>query len=125
MITILLSFVAFGMFALADTFGTYDHIKTCTNSISRFKYKICVCIKSLKKMDNDGATWWDDWSYKLTDEDVAKISKETGHDFRGVYMPSDEGMEMTNIKDTSNLSGNEVYCPYATSITGLLTLIRK
>ncbi len=45
-ITILLSFVAFGMFALADTFGTYDHIKTCTNSISDSNMKICVCIKS-------------------------------------------------------------------------------
>lgn len=123
-ITILLSFVAFGMFALADTFGTYDHIKTCTNSISDSNIKYASVLKA-KKMDSDGATWWDDWSYKLTDEDVAKISKETGHDFRGVYMPSDEGMEMTNIKDTSNLSGNEAYCPYATSITGFADINQK
>lgn len=40
---------------------------------------------------------------KLTDEDVAKISKETGHDFRGVYMPSDEGMEDKHKRHTKSV----------------------
>ena len=123
-ITILLSFVAFGMFALADTFGTYDHIKTCTNSISDSNIKYASISKS-KKMHDDGGTWWDDWSYKLTDEDITNVSKETGHDFRGVYVPDDEGMPLTNIKDTSNLSENEAYCPYATTITGFADVNQK
>ena len=47
-VTILLSFVAFSLFALADTFGNYNHIKTCTNSIKDTNITYASVIKSLK-----------------------------------------------------------------------------
>ena len=45
-ITIILSFAAFSMFALADTFGNYDHVKTCTNSIADTKISYASVLKS-------------------------------------------------------------------------------
>lgn len=39
-VTILLSCIAFGLFGLADTFGAYNHVKTCTNSIYDSEIKI-------------------------------------------------------------------------------------
>lgn len=85
-ITIILSFAAFSMFALADTFGNYDHIKTCTNSITDTKISYASVTKS-KYIDGDYG-YWDDWSYKLSGKDVEKISKETGVEYKGVYVPS-------------------------------------
>ena len=33
-ITVLLSCVAFTLFGLADTFGAYNHVRTCTDSLT-------------------------------------------------------------------------------------------
>ena len=58
-VTILLSFVAFSLFALADTFGNYNHIKTCTNSIKDTNITYASVIKSLKIGSGMNAYWSD------------------------------------------------------------------
>lgn len=113
-ITIILSFAAFSMFALADTFGNYDHIKTCTNSIEDTQVSYASVTKS-KYIDQSGIGYWDDWSYKLSKEDVEKITKDTGVEYKGVYVPS-EGQPLlenydVNVKLTEREDG-ELYPTY-------------
>ena len=124
-ITIVLSFVAFAMFALADTFGNYNHIKTCTNSISDSKIHYASVTKAKQMKDSDGFEWWDDWSYKLTDEDIKRINKDTKYAFKGVYVPGEEGIYLTNIKDDASVSENETYSPYSVKFSGIADITQK
>jgi len=84
--TILLSFVAFTLFALSDTFGSYNHVKTCTNSLIDSGITYASVVKS-KKFGEGIGEYWRSWGYKLTDEEIVKISKDTGNTFKGVYIP--------------------------------------
>lgn len=127
-VTIALSFAAFAMFALADTFGNYNHIKTCTNSISDSKIQYASVSKSVY-VDEDGFGWWDEWSHKLTDKDLEKISKDTGRQFKGVYVPDEEGSALSNLDESKSLleslSENEAYCAYATKFQGFSDITKQ
>lgn len=86
--TILLSFVAFTLFALSDTFGSYNHVKTCTNSIVDSGITYASVVKS-KKLGEGINEYWRNWGYKFTDEEIETISMDTGNTFKGVYVPVD------------------------------------
>ncbi|MGN0647962.1 MAG: ATP-binding cassette domain-containing protein [Oscillospiraceae bacterium] len=84
--TILLSVAAFSLFALVDTFSSYDHIRACTQSLidSNIDY-ISVC-KAFKRGEGIDA-WWDSWNNLLSEKDMAQLKEETGIDVMGMYMP--------------------------------------
>ena len=85
--TILLSVAAFSMFALVDTFSSYDHIRACTRSLmdSNIDY-ISVC-KSLKRGEGIDS-WWDSYGNLLSLKDMEQLEKETGIEMMGVYLPT-------------------------------------
>lgn len=117
-ITIILSFAAFSMFALADTFGNYDHIKTCTNSITDTKISYASVTKS-KYIDGDYG-YWDDWSYKLSKRDVEKICKDTGVEYKGVYVPSSGTPVLENYDTNVKLTEREDIELYPTGFSGYI-----
>ncbi len=80
-VTIILSCIAFGLFGLADTFGSYNHVKTCTNSLidSKIDY---LSIAKEKKMGKD---YWVSNSYNFSDEELSKISDKINIKMHGVY----------------------------------------
>ena len=82
-VTILLSFVAFSLFALADTFGNYNHIKTCTNSIKDTNITYASVIKSLKIGSGMNA-YWNDYGNSIREDEITKLNKDTGLDFTGL-----------------------------------------
>ena len=77
-VTIFLSCVAFILFGLADTFGAYNHIKTCSRSLTDSG----ITYASLdKKVLVEG----DYYRYtKLSDADIATLREQTGLAFHGV-----------------------------------------
>ncbi len=91
-VTIMLSVVAFTLFALVDTFSAYDHIKVCTNSL----VDSSISYASVRKSGLRGEgmdSYWTTWGYKLTREDVAEISEATGVKLRGVYKPDEDRID--------------------------------
>lgn len=122
-ITILLSFVAFTLFALADTFGNYNHIKTCTKSIVDSKIKYATVSKSIKVGDGT-YSYWNEYGNYLSKGDLKKINKETGLNFTGVITPSEE-LTLGNIDTNVKLTENDSYCAYANSVSGFTTLDNK
>lgn len=76
-VTILLSCIAFGLFGLADTFGAYNHIKTCTNSIVDTGVSYASIVRSYK-YGSGVEERWDHWSSMLSKADVAQFTKDTG-----------------------------------------------
>ena len=89
--TILLSCIAFGLFGLSDTFGAYNHIKTCTNSLVDSEVKYLSVAKS-KKIDNNGNYYWRDYGYKISEKDLTEITNGVGVPMHGVYTPANSDL---------------------------------
>lgn len=122
-ITILLSFVAFTLFALADTFGNYNHIKTCTKSIFDTKVQYATVQKSIKHGSGLG-TYWSQWDNYLSKDDIKKINKDTGLTFTGV-VGNDETYSLENIDQSVKLSENDEGTNYATYMSGFTSFTKK
>ncbi len=82
--TILLSCIAFGLFGLADTFASYDHIRTSTDSIidSNIHY---ASMEKTVAIKHDGETAYYD-QVKLSQSDLDEIKEATGVSLEGVYL---------------------------------------
>lgn len=97
--TILLSCVAFGLFGLADTFGAYDYVTTCTNSIMDSGITYASLTKSVKTYYNsynstDEDFYYTTYGHYISDEDLATIKQETGLDLSGVYSNEFDGQNI-------------------------------
>lgn len=84
--TIILSCIAFGLFGLSDTFGAYNHIKTCTNSLVDSEVKYLSVAKS-KKVGEGTYSYWRDYGYGISEKNLIEVSKGVGVPMHGVYNP--------------------------------------
>lgn len=112
-ITIFLSCIAFGLFGLADTFGAYNHVETCTNSLmdSGVEY---VAVSKAKLIGTDKREYWRDYGYNLSEQNLAEIEKNTGVKMHGVYYPIGTELDFSQNTDESvKLSESEfnIYYP--------------
>lgn len=118
-VTILLSFIAFTLFALADTMGNYNHIKTCTNSIKDSEIAYASVAKSL--MYGEGVhSYWSEYGNYLSSDEIKKLNKDTDYDFVGVVRP-DIDLEIYNYDKNVKLSESDMIC-YATDFSGFTAL---
>lgn len=85
--TILLSCIAFGLFGLSDTFGAYNHVKTCTNSLTDSGVKYLSVAKS-KKITNGSDFYWRDYGYGISEKNLKEVSEGTGVKMHGVFAPT-------------------------------------
>lgn len=85
--TILLSCIAFGLFGLSDTFGAYNHVKTCTNSLTDSGVKYLSVAKS-KKITNGSDFYWRDYGYGISEKNLKEVSEGTDVKMHGVYSPT-------------------------------------
>lgn len=111
-ITILLSCIAFGLFGLSDTFGSYNHIKTCTNSLidSGFKY---VSLSKSKKVGGDDG-YWRDYGYGISKDEMKQIYEQTGVKMHGVYVSESDNLSFSSqINSDIKLSETDykIYLP--------------
>ncbi len=101
-ITILLSCIAFGLFGLADTFGAYNHVETCTNSLIDSDIDYIATAKA-RLITTYNQHYWADYGYSLSDKDLAEIEKNTGVKMHGVYLPIN-----SNLGFDSNINPEKV-----------------
>ncbi|MBR6697630.1 MAG: ATP-binding cassette domain-containing protein [Lachnospiraceae bacterium] len=99
--TILLSCIAFGLFDLADTFGAYDHVKTCTKSLIDSNVKTASLRKSVKEGDGQ-YSYYSDWNTGITATDMAKLENDLGIDFIPV-------IETLDASVRANVNWDELY----------------
>ena len=85
-ITILLSCIAFGLFGLSDTFGSYNHITACTDSIIDTGINYASFVKNVKKGEGNEAHRVS--NAMLSDSDMSLIKERCGVDTVGVYKPN-------------------------------------
>lgn len=89
--TILLSCIAFGLFGLSDTFGAYNHVKTCTNSLVDSGVKYLSVAKS-KKIENGSDFYWRDYGYGVSEKNLTEVSKGLGVKMHGVFLPANSDL---------------------------------
>ena len=117
--TVLLSCIAFTLFGLVNTFTSYKHIETLTNSLldSRVSY---ASVTSERRIDDDDMFWYG-MSTRMTDEDIAKLASETGLDFKGVFGSSFGGLYFfENLAQTNSVEYG--FNVYASSFSGMVEL---
>ena len=85
--TILLSVVAFTLFALTYTFASYNHIEACTNSLDRADIPYLSMQKAKKVSLGPLGTYWSTGGFKISDEEIAEITEATGVPVKGVFVP--------------------------------------
>lgn len=108
-VTILLSCISFGLFGLADTFGAYNHIETCTNSLVDSDINYLSIVKSKKTSNN----YWRSFGYQYSEAELKEFKDNTGNTVYGVYMPIDTELSFKENIDTSvELTKNfDIYVP--------------
>ena len=117
--TILLCFIAFAMFGLADTMGAYDKMKNARYSIVDTEIPVAAFGKSVKV--GEEYDWYD--SALLGDGDLTALSDKTGKTYFPVYNgQSYAGTTVSfaaNIINRSALYGQNDSRYYAGSLSGI------
>lgn len=101
--TIILSCVAFMLFGLADTFGSYNHVRTCTKSLIDSEVNYASLVKSIK-YSYGIEEYWDSWNTSINKAELEAIIEETGVEFTGVCVP-----RSTSLSFSSNINTDAEY----------------
>ena len=111
--TIFLSVIAFTLFALVDTFSSYNHVTTCTDSLidSGINYiSVNQTVRRGKGIDE----YWTSYGLKFTEEEMQKLTDETGVKLTGIFIPHNANLTFTSQFDTSKTQNER--SSYVTSI---------
>lgn len=84
--TILLSVVAFTLFALVDTFGSYDHIRACTDSLIDSEVNYVSVNKSVKQGEGTLDEWWSTYGYRISEAEIEQFRQDTGVPVTGLFL---------------------------------------
>ena len=126
--TILLSVVAFSLFAFVDTFSSYDHIRSCVDSLrdSEIGY---VSISKTVKEEKDGDVWWNTVKDGITDDDLKNIESDTGVAATGIFKPKrmglSFGMNLGDNAEDDEKSGISLTSSYLTGFCGFAEITEE
>ena len=115
--TILLSCISFGLFGLSDTFGAYNHIETCTNSLVDSGVKYLSVAKS-KKVGEGAGEYWKTYGYGISDKNLSEISEGVGSKMHGVFKPMEGDLSFASQTDPSAKLTETEYNIYSTAFSG-------
>lgn len=121
--TIFLSVVAFSLFALVDTFGSYDHIRACTDSLidSGVNY---VSLNNAMRMGSGNHIWWRD-DFKTSPEQMEEVEKELGIDMTGIFIPKNADMRFDSQYDANYEFSQGGYTPYMSHFCGFAEISQE
>ena len=101
--SIFLSVVAFCLFALADTFGAYDHITTCVKSIcdSQIAYASVKREEKVRDVENGEEVDYMVEGGRLHESELVAIREKTGVEMKGVFAPYNSSLDFSHLFDSS------------------------
>lgn len=117
LMTILLSCISFGLFGLSDTFGAYNHIETCTNSLVDSGVKYLSVAKS-KKVGEGAGEYWKTYGYGISDKNLSEISEGVGSKMHGVFKPMNGNLSFESQIDPAAKPTETEYNIYSTAFSG-------
>lgn len=114
--TILLSCIAFTLFSLVDTFSSYNHIRACTDSLIDSGVTYISLNKEIKMGENLFDTWWSSRGQRISDEEMQKISADTGIPLSGIFIPKDANLSFGDQYEMPR-ENSEAYSQYQVYFT--------
>lgn len=118
--TILLSCIAFGLFGLADTFASYDHIKTTANSFMDTGLDHLTLTKAVKVGEGINS-YWDEYSTSFTKDQLKELEGKLDLDFSGVVYPMNSFLYFKNYDHETEFSEND-HDTYASNFSGYVEI---
>ncbi len=120
-ITILLSCISFGLFGLSDTFGAYNHVTTCTNSLVDSKVNY-VSVSKSRKVGKEKNSYWRDYGFYLSNNELNTFREKTNIEMHGIYEPYNSDLDFSsNINASVKFSETE-FDIYNTYFSGFATI---
>ena len=116
--TILLSCVAFGLFGLSDTFGAYNHLNTCTQSIRDTEIPY-VSVRKTTKVQSGDLVYWQSYNNMLSEADLADFTEKTQVPLVGVKAPRSESLGFWDNVDVEALNADGGWNIYTSTFTGM------
>ena len=120
-ITIILSCISFGLFGLADTFGAYNHVTTCTNSLIDSKVNY-VSVSKSRKVGMDKYSYWRDYGFYLSNDELDTFREKTDVEMHGVYEPHNSDLDFSSNLDMSVEFSETEFDIYNTCFSGFATI---
>lgn len=104
--TIFLSVIAFTLFALVDTFSSYDHIRACTDSLidSNVDY---VSVNREMKQGSGIDEYWTSYGLKFSEAQMQKLTEDTGVKVTGIFIPRGSNLSFSSQYDTSKTNSEK------------------
>jgi len=122
--TILLSVVAFSLFTMVDTFSSYDHIRSCVDSLVDSKVNY-ISLGKEEKYTNPVESRWAPSSSGLSEEDLDNIKRETGISVTGIYSPLYADFDFSSNLDVSKLSDSDYSATTLTEFCGFAEITKE
>ena len=117
-VTIFLSCVAFGLFGMADTFASYDHVTACVNSLLDTGVTYVSVEKQLRYGEGEDA-YYRNTGDLIGEEDLAAVKRDTGITMDGIYIPTGwEGDLRKNYDPSVTFTETDVNV-FGTDLVGL------
>ena len=120
-ITILLSCISFGLFGLSDTFGAYNHVTTCTNSLVDSKVNY-VSVSKSRKVGEGRYSYWRDYGFYLSNDELNTFGEKTNVEMHGVYEPYNSDLDFSSNIDSSVKFSETEFDIYNTCFSGFATI---
>ena len=101
--TILLSFIAFALFGLADSVASYDSITTCTDSLMDSGIDYVSLQKQTKwiyDINEPDEFYWEEWDKYISKDEVAILEEQTNLKFMPVL--GGNNMELKYTSEVAN-----------------------
>lgn len=118
--TILLSVTAFTLFALVDTFGSYNHIRACTDSLIDTNVNYVSVNRSVRQGSGLINGWWSTYGQRISPAEMEQLSSDTGLPMTGLFLSRGANYSFMNQYDTEyefSKSGNSTnldhFCGFA------------
>lgn len=84
--TILLSVVAFTLFALVDTFSSYNHIRSCTDSLIDSDVRYLSVNRSVLRGSGLLDSYWSTAGQRISDAEMEQLRQDTGLPVTGLFL---------------------------------------
>jgi len=124
--TIFLSCIAFGLFGLADTFGAYDHIRTCVRSLQDSAIEYASVVRAEKyRYSDDPEGFYYRQEGKLSQEDLEKIRTEGGVVMQGVLTPFEADLNFHSLYNEEAEFTKSDFHIYPYSFNGFAEITEK
>ena len=102
--TILLSVAAFTLFALVDTFSSYDHIRACTDSLidSDVNY---ISVNRELRHGSGLDEYWSSYGLRFSEAQMKELAEKSGVKVTGIFIPRDANLSFSGQYNSKKLSG--------------------